>query len=358
MKALITGANGLIGANLARALLGRGHQVRGLVRESSDLRGLGALAAGDVELRRGDVRDAAAVADAARGCDVVFHTAAVFSYWGHSAGSLREIAVEGTRAVLDAAAAAGVARVVLTSSSVTCGSSTKLAPRTEAQHLDDPDPPPYFVAKAEQERFALARAAELGLELVCVLPTMTVGPHDVRLGPSNALIVNYLLDPLKLTYPGGINVVSVRDVADGHILAAERGAAGERYLLAGENLEYSLLYRHVAELCGVPAPRAYAGHAASYLSSAALELLSAITGKPPALTREQARTLGRFYWYRHERAAALGYAPMGARRALAEAIGWLVLSPHVSAAVRRTLRLAPEVYEARAADLPAYRRGA
>lgn len=352
MKVLVTGSNGLIGSHVVRALQSRGHDVRGLVRATSDRRSLVGL---DLELVLGDVRDAAAMEAAARGCEVVIHTAAVFTF-ANAGGELEAVALDGTEAVLRAAAAARVRRVVVTSSSVTRGSSAHMDVRSEGHRFEEPNPPPYFLAKARQEEIAVRRGAELGLELIATLPAMTVGPYDFRLGPANQLIINYLADPLRLTYPGGINVVSVRDVAMGHVLAAERGRPGASYLLGADNLEYSLLYRHVAELAGVPAPRALAGRTAAYLTASALELMAGVTGTTPSFTRAQALTLGRFYWYGSKRAQdELGYQPRPTREALADALGWLVTSKHVSGAMRRTLRLSPEVYAARQPYLHDYR---
>lgn len=340
MKALVTGANGLVGSNLVRELVSQGHDVRGMVRRTSDLRSLAGL---PVRLVEGDVLDGGSLERAAAGCDVMFHAAAVFAYWGYSDAELEHITVDGTRNALAAARAASVRRVVLTSSSVVCGSNARPSERDEACELTDSDPPFYYVAKARQEAAALALAQQNGIELVSVCPTMSVGAHDYRLVPSNQVIVRYLEDPLRITFPGGCNIVHVQDVARGHVLAAERGEPGARYLLAGENLEWSLLHRIVAELCGVPGPALLATHTAAYLAASAREAVAWLTGRAPATTRVETKTLGRYYWYSHARAAALGYAPRPARRALAEAIAWLLSSPHVSATLRSRLRPAGEV---------------
>jgi dihydroflavonol-4-reductase len=314
--------------------------LRALVRATSDLR---SLAGEPVELVQGDVLDRASLERAAAGCDVMFHAAAVFAYWGISDAQLERVTVQGACNAVDAARAAGLRRVVLTSSSVVCGSGTRPVARDEHGELLDPDPPFYYVAKARQEAVAQARAQAAGVELVAVCPTVTVGAHDYRLVPSNAVIVRYLEDPLRVTFPGGCNVVSVQDVARGHILAAEHGAPGARYLLGGENLDWSLLHGTIAELCGVPGPALLATHTAAYLAAGAMEAAALLTGRPPATTRAEAKTLGRYYWYDHGRAAALGYSPRPARRALAEAIGWLLSSPHVSRALRNRLRPGSEV---------------
>lgn len=345
MRALVTGANGLIGANLCRALLRRGAAVRALVRRTSDLSAIRDL---PLELVHGDVLEPETLLPATTGCEVVFHAAAVFSYWDKTEAELEKVAVDGVSNMLVAARAAGVWRFVLTSSSVTCGSSEQTLVRSENDSLSDAEYcPPYFHSKLKQEQVALRRAEELDVDLVVVNPCVTVGPHDTRLSPSNSIIVAYLSDPFRTTFAGGCNIVSVRDVAEGHILAAERGVRGRRYLLGSENLEWSLIHRIVAEFCGVAPPRLYANHTSGYLAASMHELWASWTGTRPLTTRAQAKMIGRFYWYTHALAAAdLGYAPRPARQALAEAVAYLVRSPHVSAELRRTLALGKEVYDA------------
>ncbi len=344
MKALVTGSNGLIGANLVRELIGRGHRVRAFLRKTSDRRSLQNL---PVEIVSGDILDLDSLCDAARGCDVVFHAAALFSYSGTTAAELERLAIEGTVNAVKAAHRGGVQRVVLTSSSVVMGSSNRPLVRNEEDRLDDEEPVPYIRAKELQERAAVNHADELGVDLVMVCPTVTVGPHDYRLGPSNGIIISYLNDISKATYPGGCNIVSARDVAKGHLLAAQKGNPGERYLLGSENLGWFAIHSMVAELCGVSGPGWQANHTVSLLAATAWELASKLTGTPPLTTRNQARMVGKYYWYAHEKAARLGYRPRPARTALAEAIAWLSASPHLSRQTRATLRLSREVFQAK-----------
>ena len=168
---------------------------------------------------------------AARGCTLVFHVASVFAYWGLSASQVKRVAVQGAINAIDAAAESGADRLVLTSSAAVCGSSARRVARDEAAELSDTSAAHYVLAKAAQESQAFARAVAAGVDLVAVCPTMTVGPHDHRLGPSNHIIVNYLADPFRSTFPGGCNIVAAADVARGHRLVAERGRGGQRYLL-------------------------------------------------------------------------------------------------------------------------------
>jgi len=351
MRALVTGSNGLIGANIVRQLLRQGVAVTGLVRAGADLSSLAGL---PVALAVGDVLDAASLEPAAAGQDLLFHAAVAFSYWGHEPQEMARTAVEGSENVLLAAAAAGVRRVVMTSSSVTLGASGDPVARDEsANAADDPDEPAYVRAKIAQERAALAVAREAGVEIVFACPTMSIGPYGASLGPSNGVVTSYLADPLHLTWRGGCNIVSVEDVAAGHLLLATAGQPGARYVLGGENLRWAQIHALVAELAGAPAPQATASAVACYGLAVAEEARARLTGKSPLATRAQARMVGRFYWYSHARAAALGYRARPARQALAEAIAWLAAGPHVSRETRAGLRLAREVHAARLARVAA-----
>lgn len=346
MRVLVAGASGLIGANLVRTLLREGCDVVALVREHSDIRAIDGL---PVTLHRADTTGPEPpLVEAARGCDLVFHAAVQFSYDTRHGDGLEAAAVRGTQGLLRAARAAGVRRVVLTSSSVVFGHSDAAVPIDEtAPREGAQDEPGYVGAKARQDRAAFALAAELGLELVAVCPTLSVGPHGTALGPSNGAVVAYLADPLRLSFPGGCNVVSVADVARGHWLAALHGTAGAHYLLGGENLTWTALHALVAELAGVPAPRAVLGHAQTWLAAGLEEWRARLASRAPLVTRRQATMVGRYYWYSHARAEGLGWRPRPARQALAEAISWLAASPHVSREVRAQLRLSDEVYAAR-----------
>ena len=347
MRALVTGANGLIGANLVRELIAQGTEVRAMTRVASDARAIEGLV---VERVTGDVLDApATLVPLCSGCDVVFHTAAQFTYAGGE-DELEHTAVTGTRNGVEAAALAGVRRVVVTSSSVVFGSSSTATVRDEtAQPDDDFVEPPYVMSKIRQDDLAAKLGRKLGIEMVFVCPTMSVGPHATTLGPSNGVIVAYLNDPLRMTYPGGCNIVSVRDVARGHWLAAVCGTPGEHYLLGAENLTWAEIHATVAVLCGVDAPRVEINHTAAYLAATYEELRARLQGRAALTTRHQARMIGRYYWYSHAKAARLGYAPMPARAALAEACAWLAASPHVSREVRATMLLSAEAHAARRA---------
>ena len=216
-----------------------------------------------------------------RGCDVLFHTAAIFAYHGWTPQQLNSVAVQGTLHALEAAHRQGLKRVVVTSSSVVLGSSIQPVAATSGVTCRRPAPRLTAGPSWPRSRRRLARAAELGMPLVAVCPTICIGPHDTSLSPSNAVITSYLADPFRMTFPGGCNIVSARDVAAGHILAAERGEPGARYVLGSENLEWSSIHRIISELCGLDGPRIRANHTASYLVATGTELMAWLAARRP-----------------------------------------------------------------------------
>lgn len=344
MKALVTGATGLIGSHIVRALIRRGHAARALVRGSSDRSALSGL---PVEIVVGDVLDPATLARGMDGCDVVFHAAAYFTYWGRSLEELQRTASTGTANILNAAAAARIRRVIVTSSSVVFGYSDGPIVRDERSRPQADDANPYVTSKILQDRLALERSSELDLDVVLVCPTVVVGPFAPTLGPSNAVMSSYLEDPLRLTYPGGCNIVAASDVGEGHVIAATAGSAGERYIIGSENLTWHAVHALISELCGTQGPLLTANHTLCYLAAFGEELRAQVSDRAPVTTRAQALMVGRYYWYSHDSAVRLGFVPMPARAALSIALSWLVASNHVSREARARLRLSDEVWAAR-----------
>jgi dihydroflavonol-4-reductase len=341
VRVLVTGASGLIGGQVCRALQARGHEVSGLVR------GVGPVALpADVVVVRGDVTRADSLRTAVEGCDAVVHCAAVYSYDADSS-ALTRVAVDGTRAVVLAAAAAGVRRVVVTSSSVTCGSSATPDAVDEGHVPGGEFMPAYFRVKQDQERAALDLGAELGIDVVVACPTVVLGGPDRKLVPSNAIVARYLLDLTRTTYPGGCNIVSAEDIGVGHCLLLEHGTAGQRYLLGGENLTWAELHRAIGDLAGVGGPYSEASATAVLAAATVAGWWSEVTGEPPLVTEQEAGTAGRYFWYDDALARGLGWTPGTARDAIASSVSWLVSSDHLPRWVRESLRPRREVYDAR-----------
>ena len=248
MRTLLTGATGLIGANLARRLLRDGESLRVLIAPGSAALALAGL---ELEKVRGDVRDAHSLAKAMAGVSTVFHAAGRVRFDDAGRLLLWTINVDGTRQVLQAARTAGVRRLVHVSSSVTVGPGTLDDPATE----DRPPPAeatPYAESKRAAEELALEDWGPL--EVVVCNPTFVVGAYGT--GTTSAEVVRLVASGLLITYPpGGSNFASADDVAEGLVLAMRQGRPAERYLLGGENLTYRELLGQIAEECGQSPPR-------------------------------------------------------------------------------------------------------
>ena len=318
MRALVTGAAGFIGAHVARTLTEAGWDV--VAFDRAPLRGQSPQSR-----VVGDVLDAAAVARAADGCDAIFHLAALYSYARRDAEAMQRVNVSGTRAVLDAARSAGIGRVVMTSSCSTCG-PVPGRPATEEDH-----PPAwelgiaYKRSKIDSEELALAAARD-GLDVVVVNPTTPVGPGDARPTPTGAMVAGVASGRIRAFTDTAINVVDVRDVARGHLLAFERGRCGERYLLGGEDLTLRDAFAMIARHAGRTPPRVgvpwQVALGAAWVADRSLRLV----GREPRLLNldetRLARTPMRFSIAKAQR--ELGYTFRGADEALGGAVAWLV----------------------------------
>jgi dihydroflavonol-4-reductase len=315
VKALVTGAGGFIGAHVAAALAAAGAEVRAL-----DLRPPADPPPG-VEPVAGDLLDEALLRRALDGCDVVFHLAAVYSYRRADAAAMEAVNVGGVRALLEALARGPRRRLVHTSSCATCGPVAGRA-ATEADA-----PPAYELAvpykrtKLEGERLVLAAARE-GADAVVVNPTTPVGPGDRRPTPTGKMIADVARGRARAYLAGSaLNVVAVEDVARGHVLALERGRAGERYLLGGENLPMRDVFAAVAPAAGRAAPRVAVPWPAAYAAARAADAALRPLGREPSLLVLDEVRLARLpmAFDDAKARAELGYDSRPARLALAAA---------------------------------------
>jgi dihydroflavonol-4-reductase len=348
VKIAVTGATGMVGGQVVRAALAAGHEVLALARPDPERRDSTLRVGGhDVPWAAAALTDGVSLTGALRGCDGLVHCAAVYAFGAARAAEVEQVNTDGTRAVIEAAAAAGVSRVVVTTSSVTCGSSLLPRARSERDHLGAEPAPAYYASKVAQEEVALGTGQRHGIPVVLALPTVVLGGPFTRLAPSNAIVLRYLLDPTRSTFAGGCNVVDARDVGAGHVALLEHGIAGERYLLGGEDLSWRMLHSLVADLAGLPGPFAEMPAGSAWALSAAAEWWAGLRDSTPLTTREEASTVGRFYWYTSAKAHELGYAARPARAAVAASLAWLAVSPDLPRWAREGLRLHPEVRAAR-----------
>ncbi len=339
MNCFVTGASGFIGANLVHELVARGHRVKALLRPNADLRGLAGV---DYEPIPGDIADRAALAAGLRGCDWCFHVAASYHLWLPDYAPMFAANVEGTRTVIQSAAAAGCSRIIYTSTvgciglpRVTHGTVTptdESAPVSEAQMSN-----PYKLSKWRAEVVARELAAT-GLPVVIVNPSAPVGPRDVKPTPTGQVIVDFLNRALPAYLDTGLNWVHVRDVAVGHILAAEKGRPGERYILghADGNWTMKQALDVLAEISSLPAPKFQVPYHLALLAAHIDEAVSRLTGKPPKAPLAGVRMARYKMFFNPGKAIReLGLPQTPPRQALADAIAWFQNHGYVQAGTRR-----------------------
>lgn len=314
---LVTGASGFVGWHIARKLVERGCPVRVLVRQTSRLRELDG-----VEVVTGDLRDAQSLRRAVAGCGRVFHAAADYRLWAPEPREMYASNVDGTRNLLAAARDAGVGQVVYTST-VGCigipedGEGNERTP----VELDDMKGP-YKRSKFHAERVALEFAAG-GFPVVIVNPTAPVGDHDFKPTPTGKIVLDFLKGGMPAYIETGLNLVDVRDVADGHLLAAERGKPGERYILGSQNLTLAEIFERLERASGVKAPARRIPYALAYAAGAASTGWAAVTGHEPRAPLDAVRMARKKMWVSHAKAAGdLGFSPAPPDEALARAVAW------------------------------------
>jgi dihydroflavonol-4-reductase len=241
MKCFVTGASGFIGANLVHELLARKHEVRALLRPGSDLRG---LRGAEFERAEGDLSDGAKLKAAMRGCDWCFHVAASYHLWLRDYRPMYAANVEGTRNVIEGAAGAGCQRIVYTSTVGCIGLPEpikgRIIPSDEATPVSGGQMKNHYKRSKWQAEQVAIRMAREGLPVVIVNPSAPVGPRDVKPTPTGQVIVDFLNRKMPAYLDTGLNWVHVRDVAAGHILAAEKGRVGERYILGNAEGNWTL----------------------------------------------------------------------------------------------------------------------
>jgi len=253
MKAIVTGANGFIGANVVLALLRENIEVRALVRKQSDTRALTGL---DVELVQGDLRDAASVRAALRGCDALFHTAALYTLWTRTPAEVYAANVAGTETVMKAALAQGIEKIVYTSSESAVACTGDGSAATEESGCTDPNGAPgdYKRSKCLAEQLVL-KLCQAGLPAVIVNPTTPLGPHDYKPTPTGRIVVDFLNGRMPAYVETGFNFVDVEDVAVGHLLALKKGTPGQRYLLGNQNMTFREMLELLGRVAGRKPPR-------------------------------------------------------------------------------------------------------
>jgi dihydroflavonol-4-reductase len=327
MNCFVTGASGFIGANLVHELVLRGHRVRALLRPAADVRGLEGV---EFERVEGDITDPAACAAAAKGCEWCFHAAASYHLWLRDYAPMYAANVDGTRNVLQAAVNAGCQRIVYTSTvgcigvpasfrGLTAPPSDETVKAKSSQFSNH-----YKISKRRAEIIAV-QSAKNGVPVVIVNPSAPVGPRDVKPTPTGQVIVDFLNGRMPAYLNTGLNWVHVRDVAIGHILAAEKARVGERYILGNARGNWTMkeMFAALQEITGLPAPRWRVPYGVAYLAACADELKSKFTRRPPRAPLAGVQMAANMMFFNPAKAVReLGLPQTPPKEALADAVEW------------------------------------
>jgi dihydroflavonol-4-reductase len=320
MKALVTGATGFVGAAVARALLREQWQVRVLARRGSDRRNLKSL---DVEVSEGDLTDPDSLQRAAQSCDGLFHVAADYRLGARDPAELYRTNVEGTRNVLSAAHRSGVKRIVYTSSVATIGIPADGTPGDEqsANSLEN------MIGHYKRSKYlaeeVVREAAQAGASVVIVSPSTPVGPGDVKPTPTGQLVLDAAAGRMPAYVETGLNIVHVDDVAAGHLLAYERGKAGERYILGGQDMSLREILEVIARLEGRTPPRVRLPYGVVLPIAYLAEGVARLSGRSGRITLEGVRMSRKKMFFSSAKAAReLGYRWRPPLQAFEDAIRW------------------------------------
>ena len=316
---LVTGGTGFLGSNLAIALLKKGCHVRILRRPTSDLRAIGNA---DVEHCIGDVRDLASIRRALRGCDTVFHTAALISYWRKERPLMMDINVQGTRNMVEASLQAGIEKFIHTSSIAAIGFRNDGLPADETNTFNwDAYDVGYRISKHQAEQEIL-KGVKQGLQAVMVNPSVIVGPRDIHFH-GGQILRDVARKRIFYYTAGGMNIVYVDDVVRGHLQAARNGRIGERYILGGDNVTLKELFHTTAEITGGIKPFFKLPTEAVRALAGAFETIGNVSNSRPWLSRELVAGLGLHIRFTSEKATReLGYTSTPIRSALQQTFHW------------------------------------
>jgi dihydroflavonol-4-reductase len=321
MTTLVTGATGFLGSHVARQLVSAGHSVRVLVRSNSNQQALDGLVA---DRAVGDLQDMSSLDQAMKGVRRVFHVAADYRLWTKDPREIYETNVEGTRRLLEVAGQAGVERFVYTSTVATIAVPIRGAALANEETRGNIG---QMIGHYKRSKFLAEleaiKAAAAGVPVVIVNPTAPVGPGDWKPTPTGRIIVDFLNGRMPAYVDTGLNLVAVEDAAAGHLLAAEKGRIGERYILGARNMTLKQILEALAAITGRPAPRVRLPHAVALAAGYADEFFSRLRGTEPRIPVEGVKMSRHRMWVESDKAEKeLGYRPGDVEAALERAVRW------------------------------------
>ncbi|HUI20492.1 MAG TPA: hopanoid-associated sugar epimerase [Methylocella sp.] len=320
-KVLVTGASGFVGSAVARALIGSGYRVRALLRKTSTRINLTGL---DIEIVEGDMRDAASVARAMKGARFLFHVAADYRLWARKPQEILWNNREGTRLLMEAALAAGVERIVYTSSvaTIACakngGQADETTPLSESCAIGA-----YKRSKVAAERVVEAMISSDHLPAVIVHPTAPIGPRDQKPTPTGRIIIEAASGRIPAFVDTGLNLVHVDDVASGHLAALRLGKPGDHYILGGQNVPLAEFLGQIAAMCGRSAPKLRLPRPLLYPCAAVAEAMAHLTRREPFLTFDGLRmSRYRMFFSSAKAERDLGYKARPYSEGIEDALAW------------------------------------
>src|SRR6266403_1837389 len=338
MTTLVTGASGFLGSHVARQLVARGEKVRVLLRASSNNRAIADL---PLEYVTGDLRDSASLARALAGVTRVFHVAADYRLWAKRKQDIYDSNVGGTRNLLDAAKRAGVEQLIYTSTVATIAVDRPQHPNEFTDAKLEEMVGHYKRSKWMAEREALG-AAKSGLPVIVAMPTPPVGPWDWKPTPTGKIILDFLNGKMPGYVETGLNFIGVEDCAAGHLLIAEKGKVGERYLLGGENLTLKQMLDTLAKITGLSAPSLKIPHGLALGVAYANTVFSRLLGREPGIPVEGVKIARHMMFVDCSRAQReLGFKAGPVAAALERAVRWYEANGYIAKSrARRMARAA------------------
>ncbi|SER41510.1 dihydroflavonol-4-reductase [Nitrosomonas sp. Nm51] len=321
MKSLVTGATGFLGSAVMHSLLKAGHDVRLLARANSDRRNIENL---PVEIAEGDLRDHQSLEAAVSGCDYLFHVAADYRLWVPDPQTMYAINVHGTKALIIAAANAGLKRIVYTSSVAALGLTSDGAPADETtpSNLESINGH-YKRSKYIAEQTVKELTDQHQLPLVIVNPSAPIGPRDIRPTPTGRIVLDVMHNRMPAYVDTGLNVAHVDDIAYGHLLACEQGKTGERYILGGDNMTLLEILETLDDILDQRKHRAALPLSLMFPVAWLMEKIALITHKEPRATLDSLRMARKLMYFTSDKAIReLGYQFRPARLAFEDAVKW------------------------------------
>jgi len=320
-KVLVTGGTGFVGSAVVRRLVDRGYAVRALTRPGSDQKNLASL---PVEIVHGDLSDESSLEASVEGCDAVFHVAADYRLWVRDPETMHRANVDGTRSLLQAAARAGVKRMVHTSSVATLGLNADGTPADETTPSSLADMIGVYKRTKYLGEQVARELAQDGLPIVIVNPSAPIGPRDVKPTPTGRMIVDAAAGRIPAYVETGLNIVHVDDVAEGHLLAFDKGVIGERYILGGSDMRLKEILAVTARISGQPIPKICLPHNLLLPIAYGAEAIARVRGQgEPIISVDSLRMSKKLMFFTSKKAEKeLGYHHRPADEAIADAVAW------------------------------------